>query len=205
MADTGEPFNVARRKVEAAAAGQVPEGANPYQLIEVEVGSDADLLDADGNRVDRRHVETFGAGGFSRRTRRRRARPSAVISLRARITVSRRPAWAASLSTRESPVTILPLRNSTTTTPWMMLSCPQTSKARWMPRWASGRSFTATSDLPRARRPIARRCVRVPVERPGQRRPAPRGPARGRAGLPRPEPGRWRRAAAPRSGAALIY
>ena len=59
MADTGEPFNVARRKVEAAAAGQVPEGANPYQLIEVEVGSDADLLDADGNRVDRRHVETF--------------------------------------------------------------------------------------------------------------------------------------------------
>ena len=59
MADTGEPFNVARRKVEAAA-GQVPEGEDPYQLIEVEVGSDADLLDADGRRrVARRHVETF--------------------------------------------------------------------------------------------------------------------------------------------------
>jgi hypothetical protein len=59
MADTGEPFNVARRKVEAAAAGRVPEGADAYQLIEVEVGSDQDLLGADRKRVRRRHVETF--------------------------------------------------------------------------------------------------------------------------------------------------
>jgi hypothetical protein len=57
MAGTGEPFNVARRKVEAAAAGQVPEGEDPYQLIEVEVGSD--LLDADRERIARRHIETF--------------------------------------------------------------------------------------------------------------------------------------------------
>src|SRR5580692_8944770 len=35
MADMGESLNVARRKVEAAAAAaQVPEGADPYQLIE---------------------------------------------------------------------------------------------------------------------------------------------------------------------------
>ncbi len=61
MADTGEPFNVARRKVEAAAAGQVPEGEDPYQLIEVEVGCDLGLglVDIDGRPVDRRHVETF--------------------------------------------------------------------------------------------------------------------------------------------------
>jgi hypothetical protein len=57
MADTGEPFNVARRKVEAAAAGQVPEGEDPYQLIEV--GSDLDLSDTDGGRIARRHIETF--------------------------------------------------------------------------------------------------------------------------------------------------
>jgi hypothetical protein len=52
MADTGEPFNVARRKVEAAA-GQVPEGEDPYQLIEVEVGSDSH------DPTQRRHIETF--------------------------------------------------------------------------------------------------------------------------------------------------
>lgn len=52
MADTGEPFNVARRKVEASVAGPVPEGEDPYQLIEVEVGSDADP-------DRRRHIETF--------------------------------------------------------------------------------------------------------------------------------------------------
>jgi hypothetical protein len=53
MADTGEPFNVARRKVEVAVAGQVPEGEDPYQLIEVEVGSDG------RDPTQRRHTETF--------------------------------------------------------------------------------------------------------------------------------------------------
>lgn len=56
MADTGEPFNVARRKVEAAAGGQGPEGEDPYQLIEVEVGSDHDRPDRPSNP---RHFETF--------------------------------------------------------------------------------------------------------------------------------------------------
>ena len=42
MADTGQPFNVARRKAEAAAAGQrSPHRRGPDQLIEVEVGTDA--------------------------------------------------------------------------------------------------------------------------------------------------------------------
>jgi hypothetical protein len=52
MADTGEPFNVARRKVEAAAVGQAPEGEDPYQLIEVEVASGR--LQNEGT-----HIETF--------------------------------------------------------------------------------------------------------------------------------------------------
>lgn len=56
MADTGESFNVARRKVEAAAAGQVPEGEDPYQLIEVEVGTDAKFPD---RPLNPRHIETF--------------------------------------------------------------------------------------------------------------------------------------------------
>jgi hypothetical protein len=67
MADTGEPFNVARRKVEAATAGQVPEGKtaapaqvpegeDPYQLIEVEVGTDAKFPD---RPLNPRHIETF--------------------------------------------------------------------------------------------------------------------------------------------------
>ena len=56
MADTGESFNVARRKVEAAAAGQVPEGEDPYQLIEVEVGTDAKFPD---RPLNPRHTETF--------------------------------------------------------------------------------------------------------------------------------------------------
>ena len=55
MADTGEPFNVARRKVEAAA-GQVPEGEDPYQLIEVEVGTDAKFPDRPLNQIRRAHV-----------------------------------------------------------------------------------------------------------------------------------------------------
>jgi hypothetical protein len=48
MADTGEPFNVARRKVEAAA-GPVPEGEDPYQLIEVEIAY----------HDNPRHIESF--------------------------------------------------------------------------------------------------------------------------------------------------
>jgi hypothetical protein len=56
MADTGESFNVARRKVEVAAAGQVPEGEDPYQLIEVEVGTDAKFPD---RPLSPRHIETF--------------------------------------------------------------------------------------------------------------------------------------------------
>ena len=56
MAATGEPFNVARRRVEAAAAGQAPEGEEPYQLIEVEVGTDAKFPD---RPVSPRHIETF--------------------------------------------------------------------------------------------------------------------------------------------------
>ncbi len=56
MADTGEPFNVARRKVEAAAADQVPEGKDRYQLIEVEVGTDASFPDRPSHP---RHSETF--------------------------------------------------------------------------------------------------------------------------------------------------
>ena len=52
MADTGEPYNVARRKVEAATTGQGTQGEDPYRLIEVDVGSDGD--------ADRpRHIESF--------------------------------------------------------------------------------------------------------------------------------------------------
>jgi hypothetical protein len=58
MADTGESFNAARRKVEAAAAGRVPEGQDPYQLIEVEVGSDLGTGTGSG-RGARRHIEAF--------------------------------------------------------------------------------------------------------------------------------------------------
>ena len=55
MADTGEPFNVARRKVEAAAADDLLlEGEDPYQLIEVEVGTDDP-----GRPPNPRHFETF--------------------------------------------------------------------------------------------------------------------------------------------------
>jgi hypothetical protein len=56
MADTGESFNVARRKVEAGAAGQVPEGADLYRLIEVEVGTDAKFPD---RPLGPRHIEAF--------------------------------------------------------------------------------------------------------------------------------------------------
>jgi hypothetical protein len=56
MGETGEPFNVARRKVEAAAAGLVPEGEDPYQLIEVEAGTDASFPDRPSSP---RHFETF--------------------------------------------------------------------------------------------------------------------------------------------------
>ena len=51
MAETGESFNVARRKVEAGAPSQ-----DPYQLIEVEVGTAAKFPDRPANP---RHIETF--------------------------------------------------------------------------------------------------------------------------------------------------
>ena len=54
MADTGESFNVARRKVEAASASQAPAGGD--SLIEVEVGTDAKFPD---RPLNPRHVETF--------------------------------------------------------------------------------------------------------------------------------------------------
>jgi hypothetical protein len=56
MADTGESFNVARRKVEATAAGPIPDGEDRYQLIEVEVGTDATFPD---RPLNPRHIETF--------------------------------------------------------------------------------------------------------------------------------------------------
>jgi hypothetical protein len=64
MADTGEPFNVARQNVEAAATALDPEGEDQYRLIEVEVGTDAGIVDhKTGKFADRppnpRPVETF--------------------------------------------------------------------------------------------------------------------------------------------------
>jgi len=56
MADTGESFNVARRKVEAASASQAATGEDSYQLIEVEVGTDAKFPD---RPLNPRHIETF--------------------------------------------------------------------------------------------------------------------------------------------------
>jgi hypothetical protein len=56
MADTGEPFNVARRKVEAAAAGSTPESEDPWELIEVEV---ATVDKGQKGPYHRRHIETF--------------------------------------------------------------------------------------------------------------------------------------------------
>jgi hypothetical protein len=54
MAETGEPFNVARRNVEAAAAGQSPVGDESYELIEVEVGESTGSVHS-----CRRHIESF--------------------------------------------------------------------------------------------------------------------------------------------------
>jgi len=54
MAETGEPFNVARRNVEAAAAGQSPLSGEPYELIEVEVGESTGSVHS-----CRRHIESF--------------------------------------------------------------------------------------------------------------------------------------------------
>jgi hypothetical protein len=139
MADTGEPFNVARRKAQAAA-GQVPEGEDPYQLIEVEVGSDGDLLDA-----DRRHIETFWGRWI--------LAPDPDKTLTAIPGHGPKDGYYGVAQTRRGRIAVyrgfdrdLPWGNSTTTTYWMMLSCPKTSKARWMPRWAPGKSSTATSD-----------------------------------------------------------
>jgi len=55
MAETGEPFNVARRKVEAATAGPAPGGEPPWELIEVEVAT----MDHKPGPHYRRHIETF--------------------------------------------------------------------------------------------------------------------------------------------------
>ena len=56
MADTGEPFNVARRKIEEAASGQTSDDADPYELIEVEVG---DQNGPPRGAALRRHTESF--------------------------------------------------------------------------------------------------------------------------------------------------
>jgi hypothetical protein len=56
MADTGEPFNVARRKVEAAATHPAPVGEDPWDLIEVEV---ATIAKGEKGPHNRRHIETF--------------------------------------------------------------------------------------------------------------------------------------------------
>lgn len=56
MADTGESFNVARRKLEATASGQIPDGEDRCQLIGVEVGTDAKFPD---RSPDPRHIGTF--------------------------------------------------------------------------------------------------------------------------------------------------
>jgi hypothetical protein len=55
MAKTGEPFNMARRNVEATAARQDPGSDQPYELIEVEVG------ERGPSQVSsyRRHTESF--------------------------------------------------------------------------------------------------------------------------------------------------
>ncbi len=63
MADTGEPYSVARRKA-AVAAGQDPTGGDGCQLIEVEVGTDGWPWGREvGERADRpanpRRIETF--------------------------------------------------------------------------------------------------------------------------------------------------
>ena len=54
MADMGESFNVARRKVEAASASHAPAAED--SLIEVEVGTDAKFPD---RPLNPRHIETF--------------------------------------------------------------------------------------------------------------------------------------------------
>ncbi len=96
MADTGEPFNVARRKVEAAAAGQGPEGEDPYQLIEVEVGSDHYRPDRPSNP---RHFETFW-GRWIIAPDPAKTRLLGPVKARAFAMASRRPAGAEYPSTQ---------------------------------------------------------------------------------------------------------
>ena len=93
MADTGGPFNVARRKVEAATAGPAPEGEPPSELIEVEVAT----MDHRPGPHYRRHIETFwGRWLIEPDPEKTRWRfPSSPPAL---TTASRRPAGAASPS-----------------------------------------------------------------------------------------------------------
>ena len=57
MAETGEPFSVARRSLEVAAKHTAPEGADRWELIEVEVAT----IDKEKQKGPhyRRHVESF--------------------------------------------------------------------------------------------------------------------------------------------------
>jgi hypothetical protein len=116
MADTGEPFNVARRKVEAAAAGQVPEGEDPYQLIEVEVE-----VGPDGVRTDRSHIETFWGRWIlapdPEKTRTALNDPGNVYY---GVAQTRRGRIAVYMGIAGPD----PWGDSRTTTPWLMLSCP---------------------------------------------------------------------------------
>ena len=57
MAETGEPFNVARRKV-GAERGQASGDEDPWELIEVEVGTKDKNRGHSGHSF-RRHTETF--------------------------------------------------------------------------------------------------------------------------------------------------
>ena len=55
MAETGEPFNVARRKAEAAARAQDVDSDQPYEFIEVEVGEPGHSQVTSYHR----HIESF--------------------------------------------------------------------------------------------------------------------------------------------------
>lgn len=55
MAETGEPFNVARRHIEAETAAPEPDDGTEFELIEVEV-TDDDVMSFPSFR---RHFESF--------------------------------------------------------------------------------------------------------------------------------------------------
>lgn len=141
MADTGEPFNVARRKVEAATAQPAPDGEPRWELIEVEVAT----TDHKPGPHYRRHTETFWGRWVIEPNPEKTPQRFPVIR-RALTTASRRPAGAASPSTWRCPPLIISRPSLTTTTRWMMPRCQKTSKTRRPRRLVSGRSSTATSD-----------------------------------------------------------